>query len=244
VWPCRIRKPSSAPPDSTGAYRYPFRALLFLHASITGSLANTATNIVHDVGLPGIFLLMLLESACVPIPSEATMLFAGFNVAQGRWSLITITIVGVLGNLVGSWIAYWVGYFGRLELLERHGKWLHISPRQLHRADQWFERYGAITVLATRVMPLVRTFISLPAGVARMPFVRFSVLTAIGCIPWVFLLGLIGKLAKSNWKNWKDALGYVDYAVVALVVIGIVYLFVRWRRRGGDPKPAADAQVL
>ncbi len=215
--------------------------MLLIHASITGSLADTATNIVHDVGLGGIFLLMLLESACVPIPSEATMLFAGFNVAQGRWSLLTITAVGVAGNLVGSWIAYWVGYYGRLELLERHGRWLHISPKQLHRADLWFERYGSITVLTTRVMPLIRTFISLPAGVARMPFLRFSVLTAIGCIPWIFALGLIGKLAKSNWKNWKDALGYVDYAVIAAVVIGILYLIVRWRRGPGEPEPAADA---
>jgi membrane protein DedA with SNARE-associated domain len=123
---------------------------------------------------------------------------------------------------------------------------LHISPGQLARADRWFNRYGAITVLATRVMPIIRTFISLPAGVAKMPFWRFTTLTVIGCIPWVFALGLIGKLTKENWKDVKHALSYVDYAVVAAVVIGIVYLTVRARRgRGptGEAEPAADASA-
>ena len=204
--------------------------MLITLASVTGSLANSATDIVNDMGLGGIFVLMLLESACIPIPSEATMLFAGFGVATGHYSLLSITAVGVAGNLVGSWIAYWVGYAGRVELLERYGKWLHISHNQLDRADRWFARYGPRTVLIARVVPLVRTFISLPAGVARMPFVRFSVLTLVGCIPWVFMLGLVGDLAKSNWTSWKDALGYVDYVVVAAVVIGVAYLIVRWRR--------------
>lgn len=217
---------------------------MLLHvASITASLADTATSLVGSLGLAGIFLLMLLESACIPIPSEATMLFAGFNVANGHYSLFAITVAGVLGNLVGSWLAYAVGYYGRLELLERHGRALHISPRQLQRADRWFERYGAITVLVARVLPLIRTFISLPAGVARMPFWRFSALTAVGCIPWVFLLGWIGFLTKSNWHNVKDGLAYVDYVVVAAVVIGIIYLVIRRRRdrAGGEPEAAVDA---
>jgi membrane protein DedA with SNARE-associated domain len=227
-----------------GKARLPLRfaALLITLASVTGSLANAATDIVADGGLGGIFALMLLESACIPIPSEATMLFAGFSVATGHYSLLTITIAGVAGNLVGSWIAYWVGYAGRIELLEKHGRWLHISHRQIERADRWFARYGPITVLVARIVPLVRTFISLPAGVARMPFVRFSVLTLVGCIPWVFMLGLVGDLAKSNWKSWKDALGYVDYVVVAAVAIGIVYLIYRWwRSRNARGEPAVDA---
>lgn len=217
--------------------------MLLAHASITASLANTATSIVRDLGLPGIFVLMLLESACVPIPSEVTMLFAGFNVATGHYSLAAITIVGVAGNLVGSWIAYAVGYGGRLELLEKHGRFLHISPRGLQRADRWFARYGGVTVLATRVMPLVRTFISLPAGVGRMPFWRFSILTTIGCIPWVLLLGWIGELTKQHWTSWKNGFGYVDYVVVALVVIGIAMLVVRWRRTGQQSRAAADVRL-
>ncbi|HEY8765359.1 MAG TPA: DedA family protein [Solirubrobacteraceae bacterium] len=208
-------------------------------ASVTEQLANSATNVVHDLGLAGIFMLMLLESACIPIPSEATMLFAGFNVANGHYSLVAITVAGVAGNLVGSWLAYGVGYYGRLELLEKHGRWLHISPRQLARADRWFTRYGAVTVLGTRVLPLVRTFISLPAGVARMPFWRFSVLTLVGCIPWVLALGIIGDLAKANWKTWKHNLQYLDYVALALLVAAIVYVVIR-RMRGGENESSAD----
>ncbi|MEA2211571.1 MAG: hypothetical protein QOF83_1519 [Solirubrobacteraceae bacterium] len=217
--------------------------MVFEIASITASLADAATSVVGSMGLGGIFLLMLLESACIPIPSEVTMLFAGFNVATHHYTLLEITVVGVLGNLVGSWIAYAVGYYGRLELLERHGRALHISPRQLHRADRWFERYGAITVLVARVLPLVRTFISLPAGAARMPFWRFSAFTAVGCIPWVFALGWIGELTRNNWHNVKDALSYVDYLIVLAVVIGIIYLVIRRRRdrAGGEPEAAVDA---
>jgi membrane protein DedA with SNARE-associated domain len=217
-------------------------AVFLALASVTGGLANSATDIVADMGLAGVFVLMLLESACVPIPAEATMLFAGFGVATGRFSLFEITAVGVAGNLVGSWVAYAVGWFGRIELLEKHGRWVHLSPKQLARADRWFERYGARTVLISRVIPGVRTFISLPAGAARMPFLRFSALTAIGCIPFVFVLGLVGDLTKKNWKDVKDALSYVDYVVVAAVVVGIVYLVIRSRRRrrdsGGAESPA------
>jgi len=212
-------------------------------ASVTASLADTATSVVGSLGLAGIFVLMLMESACIPIPSEVTMLFAGFNVATHHYSLLAITVAGVLGNLIGSWIAYGVGYYGRLELLEKHGRFLHVSPGQLQRADRWFARYGAVTVLVTRVMPLVRTFISLPAGVARMAFGRFTTLTVIGCIPWVLALGWVGLLTKSHWRDVKDGLSYVDYVVVAAVVIGIVYLIVRRRRdrAGGEPEPAVDA---
>jgi len=107
-------------------------------ASITESLANFATDLVDKIGLAGVFILMTLESACIPIPSEATMLFAGFNVARGEYSLIVATLVGASANLVGSWIAYGVGYFGRIELVERHGRKLHISPKHLATADRWF----------------------------------------------------------------------------------------------------------
>jgi membrane protein DedA with SNARE-associated domain len=207
---------------------------LLVLASITDKLATFATNVVGDLGLAGIFLLMTLESACIPIPSEATMLFAGFNVHDGHYSLFAVTAVGVAGNLVGSWVAYAVGYYGRLELIERHGNKLHIKPSQLALAERWFDRWGAPAIFFSRMLPIVRTFISLPAGVARMLFVRFSVLTALGCIPWVFALAFAGKQAADNWTSWRDSLHYVDYAVVALVVAGIVYLVVRRRHRPAD----------
>jgi membrane protein DedA with SNARE-associated domain len=200
-------------------------------AAITDRLVDFAVNVVGDLGLGGVFVLMLLESACIPVPSEATMLFAGFNVDKGEYSLFAAVAVGVVANLIGSWIAYAVGYYGRIEWLEKHGRKLHIKPEHLAWADRWFERWGAPTVFFTRMLPIIRTFISLPAGVARMPFWRFTVLTLAGCIPWVFLLAFIGKQAGANWTDWKDSLHYVDYAVLALVVIGAVWLFLRARRR-------------
>ena len=211
---------------------------MFVVASITDTVANWATDVVRDLGLPGIFGLMTAESACIPIPSEATMLFAGFNVSEGDFSLLAVTAVGVAGNLVGSWIAYAVGYFGRGEVLEKHGKWLHIRKSSLDRADRWFERWGVWAVFFSRMLPIVRTFISLPAGAARMPFWRFTIATLLGCIPWVFLLAFIGQQVGANWAKWKDSLHYVDYAVVAMVVVGIVLLVVR-NRRGRTATEAA-----
>src|SRR4051812_588270 len=200
-------------------------------ASITDPLVNAAVDVVDALGLPGVFLLMFAESACIPIPSEATMLFAGFNVANGEYSLFEATAVGTLANLAGSWLAYWVGWIGRGDVIEKHGRKLHIKKSHLDWADRWFERHGDATVFFARMVPIVRTFISLPAGVARMPFWRFTVFTLAGCIPWVFLLTFIGKQAGANWKDWKDSLHYVDYAVLAMIVIGVVWLFLRARRR-------------
>lgn len=208
-------------------------------ASVTDSLVHLATNAVSSMGLGGVFVLTLAGCACIPIPSEATMLFAGFAVYQGRFSLFAITAIGVLGSLVGSWIAWAVGYFGRIELVERHGSKLHIKPSHLAFADRWFKRYGDATVFFTRMLPVIRTFISLPAGVARMPFWRFTLFTVLGCLPWVFLLAFIGKQVGANWAQWKDSLHYVDYAVVAVVVVGIALLVVRSRRERKRPREAA-----
>ena len=213
-------------------------------ASITDPLVEFATNVVGDLGLPGIFILMLVESACIPVPSEATMLFAGFNVSEGEYSLFAVTLVGSVANLVGSWIAYAVGYYGRVDILEKHGKKLHIKPSHLQWADRWFEKHGDATVFFTRMLPIIRTFISLPAGVARMPFWRFSVLTFLGCLPWVFMLTFIGKQVGDRWEDWKDSLHYFDYAVAAIIV-GRRRL-PRSSRTGGtsggrSSEPAADA---
>jgi membrane protein DedA with SNARE-associated domain len=208
-------------------------ATLLVLASVTDRVTQFATDVVGDLGLPGIFLLMAPESACIPIPSEATMLFAGFNVYQGEYSLWAAVAVGSVANLVGSWIAYAVGYYGRVELLEKHGKALHIKPSHLAWADRWFERYGSWAVFFSRMLPIIRTFISLPAGVARMPFRKFSVLTLAGCVPWIFMLTFIGKQVGANWEDWKNSLHYVDYAVLAAIVAGVLYLVVRWRRNRG-----------
>ncbi|MDX6721631.1 MAG: hypothetical protein QOD73_35 [Solirubrobacteraceae bacterium] len=214
-------------------------SLLLPLASITDPLVRFATNVVGDLGLAGIFVLMLLESACIPIPSEATMLFAGFNVDQGHHSLFAVTAVGSLANLVGSWIAYGIGWYGRVDVLEKHGRKLHIKPEHLAWADRWFERHGDATVFFTRMLPIIRTFISLPAGVARMPFWRFTVLTLAGCVPWVFALAFIGQQVGARWTQWKDSLHYVDYAIAVAIVVGIVVLVVRHRRERNRPRQAA-----
>src|SRR5437764_9409128 len=223
-------------------------ARVLVLASISESLVNMAWHFVRDAGLPAIFVLMLAESACVPIPSEATMLFAGFAVAEQGAShahhhltLLGIVVAGVLGNLVGSWIAYAVGRFGRVELVERHGHWLHLKPGHIEWADRWFQRYGGPAVFFSRMLPIIRTFISLPAGVAKMPFGRFTLLTLAGCVPWVLGLALAGEALGSEWKNARSAFEHIDYAVIALLVLAVVNAVIRRRRRRGGPgDPAPD----
>jgi membrane protein DedA with SNARE-associated domain len=209
----------------------------FLTAAVTDKLVDFATNVIGDLGYAGIFVLMTLESALIPIPSEATMLFAGFKVDDGTLTLFGIVTAGVLGNQVGSWIAYAIGYYGRLELLERH-RVFHTNQRYLDWADDWFNRHGDATVFFSRMLPVIRTFISLPAGIARMPFWRFTWLTLLGCIPWVFALGFLGKQVGSHWDDWKDRLHYLDYAVLAAIVALIVYAL--WKRRRGRVGPATE----
>jgi membrane protein DedA with SNARE-associated domain len=178
---------------------------------VLNPIVNAATDFISSTGLPAVFLLMALESACIPVPSEAVMLFAGFSVSNGDLTLIGIIVAGVLGNLVGSWIAYAAGYYGRLDLLEKN-RLVHVNPKHLAKADEWFERYGDATVFFSRMLPIVRTFISLPAGIARMPFWRFSVLTLAGCIPWVTMLALVGRAVGDNWEEWREHLDRLDCA--------------------------------
>jgi membrane protein DedA with SNARE-associated domain len=196
---------------------------------IVDPIVDVAVDVIDALDYAGVFFLMLLESACIPVPSEAIMLFAGFNVDAGNMTLFGIVAAGVLGNLVGSWVAYAAGYFGRIELLEKN-RLIHINRKHLDWADSWFQRHGDATVFFTRMLPIIRTFISLPAGVARMPFWRFTFLTLAGCIPWVLMLGFIGREVGSRWEEWREYLHYGDYAVIAAILAGIVYLLIRRRR--------------
>jgi len=211
-------------------------------ASISESLVNETSHFVRTAGLPGIFVLMAIGSACIPVPSEVVMLFAGFAVADRTASgahhhltLTGIVLAGLLGTLVGSWAAYLVGRGGRLELMERHGAKLHMGPAQIERADRWFQRYGERIVLFGRMVPLIRAFVSLPAGVARMPIVRFTVLTLVGSIPWVLALALIGDAVGGEWTSVRKGFEYVDYALLALIVVSVAYLLVRRRRARSAP---------
>jgi membrane protein DedA with SNARE-associated domain len=208
---------------------------MLLDASITSFIVDpiveAATDFINATGLPAVFVLMTLESALIPVPSEAIMLFAGFSVSEGELTLLGIVAAGVLGNVVGSWIAYGLGYYGRLEVLEKQ-RWIHMPPRYLSWADNWFARYGDATVFFSRMLPIIRTFISLPAGVARMPFGRFTVLTLLGCIPWVLMLALIGRSVGENWEEWREYLSYFDYVVAAAILAAALFVLIRWRREG------------
>ncbi len=209
-------------------------------ADILDPLVRAATDFIDATGLAGVFVLMTLESACIPIPSEAIMLFAGFNVSEGNLSLVGIVAAGVLGNLAGSLIAYAAGYYGRIELLDRN-KLIHVSRRHLESADRWFERHGSATVFFTRMLPIIRTFISLPAGVARMPLGRFVVFTVAGSIPWVLTLAIVGREVGDRWDQWRSHLHYADYGVVAVIVMGIAYLLIRRRRGSAEWEPTPPA---
>ena len=244
--------------DRGGAGRVPGRVASFATPArrtpthmpdITGPLVNFATDQVGSYGLLAVFLLMILESALIPVPSEAIMLYGGFLVSRGDESLTLMIGAGVLGNVIGSWIAYWIGRSkGREWALRWH--WLHITPQRLDSADRWFARYGDWAVLLSRCLPIVRTFISLPAGIARMPFWRFTLFTLIGCIPWVTALALAGRAVGDNWEDLQSQLHYLDYALVVAIVGGVVWLVVRHRRRRrapaapqAEPEAAPEAEV-
>ncbi|HEY2767078.1 MAG TPA: DedA family protein [Solirubrobacteraceae bacterium] len=207
-------------------------------ASVTESVVTFTWHFVRDAGLPAIFVLMAVGSACIPVPSEVVMLFAGFAVADPggagahhHLSMPGVILAGLLGTLVGSWVAYGVGRGGRLELFERHGHLVHMGPAQIERADRWFQRYGDPAVLFGRMVPVVRAFVSLPAGMARMPIVRFTALTTIGSIPWVVALAFAGHALGGNWTSVRKGFEYFDYVLLAALLGAIVYAVVRRRAR-------------
>jgi membrane protein DedA with SNARE-associated domain len=210
--------------------------------SVSGPLIEWCTNLIGHWGLWGVFLLMVLESACIPVPSEAIMLFAGFAVSKGDMSLAGAVTAGVAGNLLGSCIAYAVGLYGGRPFVDHYGKYVLLSHHKLDVAERWFGNYGPVAVLFSRVLPIVRTFISLPAGAARMSFWRFTLYTAVGCIPWIFMLGYVGVKVGDNWRHIQGYLHYVDYVVLAAIVAGIVWLIVRRLRRGGSGGAATQDQ--
>jgi membrane protein DedA with SNARE-associated domain len=201
--------------------------------SITQSIVDWVTATIGDHGVPAVFGLMVLESACIPVPSEVIMLFAGYLVSQDKMGLVAAILAGTLGNVVGSWIAWGVGYTGGREFIDRWGKYVHVTPHRMAMADRYFDRHGNAVVFWSRMVPIVRTFISLPAGVARMPFGRFTIYTFLGALPWCTLLTLIGVKVGENWETWEGRLKYIDYLVAVLLVGIAVRFYLKWR------KPAA-----
>lgn len=211
-------------------------------ASITDPIVNFAIDVVDKVGLVGIFIMMTLESACVPIPSEPTMMLAGVNASNGEYSFMAVVLVGTIANVIGSWLGYAMGYFGRYEALEKH-HWLHLDPKQIARAEQYFDKHGNITVFVTRLLPIIRTFISLPAGAAKMPLGRFTLYTAAGAFIWMLGLTYLGYQLGENWREVQEKMHYFDYVIAAAIVGTAVWLFVKWRqkKREGDAGGPGDA---
>ncbi len=198
--------------------------------TILHPLIKFVTETIGSYGVPAVFVLMLLESMGVLIPSEATSPFAGYLVSLGKMGFFAAVTAGVLGNLVGSWIAYFIGLWGGREVLLRYGKYVGVRAHHLDVSEKWFDKYGEFTVFISRCLPGVRTFISFPAGTARMNFAKFSFYTILGCVPWVFALTYFGYVLGENWATIGDYLHYLDYAVAAALVAGAVYLFWRWRK--------------
>lgn len=175
-----------------------------------------------------VFVLMLLESACIPIPSEVTMVFGGFLVSRGLMDLWALAVVGTLANVAGSILAYYVGLKGGRPFLQKYGKYLFIHSHRLELADRWFSRYGEITVFTSRLLPAIRTFISLPAGIAKMNFPRFVIYTTLGCFPWSLFLAYVGFLLGENWESVLDYYHRFEYLVIALLAASVLG-FIIWR---------------
>jgi len=198
-------------------------------------VSQATIDLINYFGYLGVFVAMTLESACIPIPSEVIMPFAGFAVFEGKMTLWGITIVGVLGNLTGSLISYYVGLKGGRPLLEKYGKYIFISHTSLDRADRWFERYGHEAVFISRFLPGIRTFISLPAGIAEMDVKKFSIYTLAGSLPWAFALGYMGVLLGPQWDTIKSYFHILDIIVVIAIILVVIYLVYKYRGLSQTP---------
>jgi membrane protein DedA with SNARE-associated domain len=211
------------------------------------AITEAVTGAIGDYGLYAVFLLMFVD-ALLPAASELVMVYAG-AVAVGAfsgsavtlfgreiettgWAYVAIALAGTVGYTLGSVAGWAIGLYGGRPYLERHGRWLHVTPEKLDKADEWFERYGDATVFVTRMLPLVRSFVSIPAGIGEMPLGRYTVLTFLGTIPWCFGLAAVGLALGSQWERFHEAFRYADYAIIVLVVVGVgAVVYHRHRRR-------------
>ena len=199
-------------------------------------IEHLITDYLGAYGYQAVFVLMVLESACIPIPSEVTMVFGGFLVSRGELDFFWVAMLGTIANVVGSWIAYWIGLRGGRPLIERWGKYIFLREHELDRAEAWFARRGEMAVFVSRLLPVVRTFISLPAGVARMPFGKFTLYTFLGCLPWTFALTWAGLILGDNWET---VLRYGEPISWAIAIAGVSFI-AWWLVRRARAKKTAD----
>jgi membrane protein DedA with SNARE-associated domain len=190
------------------------------------------SSLIAFSGYGGIVILMAIESACIPLPSELIMPFAGYLVYQGAMKLLWVATAGAIGCNVGSVIAYEIGCYGGRPLVERYGRWILMGRRELDWADRFFARWGYLAVFIARLLPIVRTFIALPAGIARMPRLRFHVYTFLGSWPWCFGLAWLGMKLGENWRVIGKYLHKFDAVILAILILGIVwFVWSHWQNR-------------
>lgn len=196
-------------------------------SSLIEFLAGIVIDIISALGYAGVFLAMAIESACIPLPSEIIMPFSGYLVFTGEFNLWIVGFVGALGNLGGSLLAYWLGAKGGRPLVEKYGKYILISHHDLDLADHWFNKYGRSTVFFTRLMPVVRTFISFPAGISGMKLSTFSIYTFLGALPWSLALAYVGFQLGENWDTLGGYFHSADIIIGILLVAGVAWYV--WR---------------
>jgi membrane protein DedA with SNARE-associated domain len=210
-----------------------------LEKLLTG-LSAVVISVISGMGYGGVVLLMAIESACIPLPSEVIMPFAGYLVSTGRFSLQAVAIAGAIGCLLGSYVAYFVGATGGRQAFERYGRFVLISPHELEVADHFFARWGSATVFAARLLPVIRTFIAFPAGLSRMGLWRFSIYTLVGSYLWCLVLAFAGMKLGEHWRNLAPYFHRFDNVIAVLLLVAVaVFLYARLRGRTQAPATAA-----
>lgn len=206
--------------------------------SIIAVLSRFVIDMISTFGYSGILVTMAIESACIPLPSEIIMPFSGYLVTTGQFSMLGVTLAGAIGNVVGSIVAYYAGVWGGRPFVERYGPYVLISHKDLDRADRWFMQYGEAAVFFSRMLPVVRTFISLPAGIARMNFPRFVLFTFLGALPWCYLLAYIGVKMGEEWQHLRDYFHQFDLVIgLGLAAAAGYFLWSHWPRRTINSEP-------
>jgi membrane protein DedA with SNARE-associated domain len=199
---------------------------------ILGYLFLFISHLVAATGYGGLVILMAIESACIPLPSELIMPFAGYLVFQGTMKLLWVATAGALGCNLGSLIAYEIGCYGGRPLVERYGRWILMGRRELDMADRFFKRWGEMAVFIARLLPVVRTFIALPAGVARMPRVKFHIYTFLGSWPWCLMLAYFGMKLGENWRSLGKYFHQMDTVIGVLLLAGFAwFIWSHWQNR-------------
>ncbi len=197
-----------------------------MSSSIIITISNLIIHIITKFSYTGIFIFMTLESLNIPIPSEVVMTFSGFLVSFGKLNFYLVVIIGTLGNLLGSVLSYYIGTLGE-EFLEKYGKYLFVSKSDLNTAHLWFLKYGDITILVSRFLPVFRTFISFPAGIARMNFKKFILYTFIGSLIWSIVLTYIGFLFGAHWQYFAKIIESLSNYILIVIILGLIFLIVR-----------------